>query len=97
MSPFRESDPPRSLWAPDPARSRLSAREREIALRIADWQKDAASADRAGPSAPTVATHVRRIPFRLSVKGHPGLIAWVTAHRAVTIRKLACGVARMIA
>jgi len=77
----RQADPPRSPLAPDPTRRRLSARELQIALLVADGLKDVVIARGLGLSASTVATHVRRIQSRLGLHGRQELAAWVNARR----------------
>ena len=81
MIPRRQTDPPRTPWAPDPARRRLTARELEVALLVADGLKDVVIARRLGLSASTVRTHICRIQHRLAVNGRDGLAAWVAARR----------------
>jgi len=76
------TDPPRSPWASDPTRRWLSAREREIALLIADGLKDLVIARRLGLSASTIGTHARRIQSRLGLGDRAELIAWVKARRS---------------
>jgi len=57
-TPRRQTDPPRPPWAPDPARRRLTEREREVALLVADGLKDVVIARRLGLSRSTVGTHI---------------------------------------
>ena len=78
----RASDPTRDPWAPDPARRRLSPREREIILLVGDGLKDIVIARRLGLSASTVATQVRRIRARLGLTDRTALIAWVAERRS---------------
>jgi len=80
-TPRRQTDPPRPPWAPDPARRRLTEREREVALLVADGLKDVVIARRLGLSRSTVGTHVRRIRSRLGLKDRAELVAWVAARR----------------
>jgi DNA-binding NarL/FixJ family response regulator len=80
-TPGRQTDPPRTPWASDPARRRLSAREREIAILVADGLKDVVIARRLGLSTSTVGTHVRRIRTRLGLNDRAGIIEWVAARR----------------
>ena len=75
----RAPDPPRGSGEPDPTRRRLTAREREIALLIAEGLKDVVIARRLGCSAATVRTHIRRMQFRLGLTTRAALIAWVAA------------------
>ena len=77
----RQTDPPRASLGSNPTRRRLTAREQEIALLVADGLKDVAIARRLGLSTSTVAAHVRRIQSRLGFNGRPDLIAWVNARR----------------
>jgi len=77
----RRTDPPRPPLAPDPARRRLSARELEIALLVADGVKDAVIAKRLGLSKATVRTYARRLCLRLGLSDRAGIIAWVATRR----------------
>jgi DNA-binding CsgD family transcriptional regulator len=77
----RRNDPPRDPWAPDPARRRLSDREQEIALLVADGLKDIVIARRLGLSLSTVRTYVRGIRVRLALDSRAELVAWVAARR----------------
>ena len=77
----RQTDPPRFPLGADPTRRRLTAREREIALLVADGLKDAAIATRLGLSRSTVGTYIWRIQHRLGVNGRGELAAWVAARR----------------
>jgi DNA-binding CsgD family transcriptional regulator len=77
----RRNDPPRDPWAPDPARRRLSDREQEIALLVADGLKDIVIARRLGLSISTVRTYIRGIRVRLALDSRAELVAWVAARR----------------
>jgi DNA-binding CsgD family transcriptional regulator len=77
----RQYDMPRDWLAPDPTRHRLTKREQQIALLVADGLKDAIIARRLGIGPRTVATYVRRVQYRLGVDGRDALAAWVTARR----------------
>jgi DNA-binding CsgD family transcriptional regulator len=63
-----------------PRTRRLTPREREIALLIADGYKDLVIARRLSVSPATVATHVQRIQFRLRLSGRNQIAAWVRNH-----------------
>jgi DNA-binding NarL/FixJ family response regulator len=73
--PRRQADPPRSPWTLDPTRRRLSAREVEIALLVAEGLKDFLIARRLGLSTSTVGTYVRRIQSRLGLDDRAAIIA----------------------
>ena len=90
----RSTDPPRAPLAPDLTRRRLSARELEIALLVAEGLKDFLIARRLGLSTSTVGTHVRRIQSRLGLDDRAGIIAWVEARRSPAYRRPACVVER---
>src|SRR5687767_5800804 len=55
----------------------LTARERQIALLIADGLKNASIASRLALSPATVATYVRRIQARLGLSSRQQITAWV--------------------
>jgi DNA-binding CsgD family transcriptional regulator len=78
----RQTDPPRTSPGSDPAGRRLTAREREIALLVADGLKDVMIAKRLGLSPSTVRTHRLRIQHRLQVNGRDEIAAWVAARRS---------------
>lgn len=83
MRPARRStDPSRTPSAPDPTRRRLTAREREVALLVADGLKDAVIARRLGLAATTTGHYIRRILQRLQLKDRRELAAWVAARRS---------------
>jgi DNA-binding CsgD family transcriptional regulator len=77
----RQTDPPRFPLGSDPTRRRLTAREQESVLLVADGLKDAAIAKRLGLGLSTVGTYIRRIQHRLGVDGRGELAAWVAARR----------------
>ena len=82
MHPARRStDPPRAPLGPDPARRRLTPREHEVALLVAEGLKDAAIARRLGLATNTVGLHVSRTLRRLRLDGRRELVAWVAARR----------------
>ena len=71
----RATDPTRPPLAGDPARRRLTAQEREIALLVSDGLSDHAIAHRLALAPTTVATYVRRIRDRLDLAGRRDLEA----------------------
>jgi len=73
---------PRAPLAPDPSVKRLTPREREIALLVADGLKDAAIAERLGLSLSTVGTYVLRVQRRLGLDSREEIAAWVMARRS---------------
>ena len=75
----RTTDLLRDTEERDPARRRLSAREREIALLIAEGLKDIVIARRLGLAVSTVHTHSRRMQFRLGLTSRTALLDWVAA------------------
>jgi DNA-binding NarL/FixJ family response regulator len=66
---------------PDPTVRRLTPREREIALLVADGVKDAAIGRRLGLTPSTVASYVQRVQRRLQLAGRKDVAAWVVARR----------------
>jgi probable F420-dependent oxidoreductase len=66
---------------PDLTVRRLTPREREVALLVADGLKDAAIARRLGLTPSTVASYVGRIQRRLDLAGRADITAWVAARR----------------
>ena len=74
-------DRPRTFSSPDPTVRRLSDRERDIALLVADGLKDVVIARRLGLSHATIKNYVRRVRIRLHLADRAGIIAWVTARR----------------
>src|SRR5436190_1206828 len=62
-----------------PSAKRLTVRERQVALLIAEGLKDASIARRLGLSASTVGTYVRHIQQRLRLDSRAEIAAWVTA------------------
>src|SRR6476469_3886062 len=74
-----DPDQTRVLLGPDPSRRRLSPREREVALLMADGLKDELIARRLGISAATVGNYVMRIRRRLKLDSREELAAWVRA------------------
>jgi DNA-binding CsgD family transcriptional regulator len=77
----RTTDPPRRPLAPDPTRRRLSTREREVALLVADGVDDPTLAQRLGLSPKTVANYITRIRLRLVLESREDLARWVNARR----------------
>jgi len=77
----RASDPTRPSLAGDPARRRLTAQERDIALLVSDGLSDHAIAHRLALAPTTVATYVRRIRDRLDLTARQDLAVWVNARR----------------
>ena len=77
----RATDPARPSLAGDPARRRLTAQEREIALLVGDGLSDRMIGERLALAPSTVATYVRRIRDRLGLADRQGLAAWVNARR----------------
>jgi DNA-binding CsgD family transcriptional regulator len=72
---------PRAPLAPDPSVKRLSPREREIALLIAEDLKDILVARRLGLSLSAVRTYVVRVQRRLGLGNRGEIAAWVTIRR----------------
>ena len=64
-------------------RKRLTPRERDIALLLAEGFKYDAIARRLSISTSTVSTHVRRIKSRLGVLTHDEIVTWVTTQCTV--------------
>jgi DNA-binding NarL/FixJ family response regulator len=60
---------------------RLTERERQVALLVAEGLKDALIARRLGLSASTVGTYVQHIQQRLQLDSRAEIAAWVTARR----------------
>jgi DNA-binding NarL/FixJ family response regulator len=77
----RATDPTRPPLGGDPARRRLTAQERDIALLVGDGLSDLAIAHRLVLAPTTVATYIRRIRDRLDLAGRWDLEAWVNARR----------------
>jgi DNA-binding CsgD family transcriptional regulator len=67
------------LATPGLRASRLTERERQVALLIAEGLKDAVIARRLGISASTVGAYVRHIKERLDLATRAEIAAWVTA------------------
>jgi DNA-binding NarL/FixJ family response regulator len=65
----------------DPTRRRLSAREREVALLVADGLDDGAIAERLGLSPATVANYIKRIRLRLSTASRVDVARWINDRR----------------
>jgi DNA-binding NarL/FixJ family response regulator len=77
----RATDPPRSPFGVDPARRRLTDRERSVALLVADGLSVAAIAARLGLATGTVAGYTQHILRRLNLDSRRELAAWVNARR----------------
>jgi DNA-binding NarL/FixJ family response regulator len=77
----RTTDPPRRPLAPDPTRRRLSTREREVALLVADGLDDTMIAPRLGLAPKTVANYITRIRLRLVLESREDVARWVNARR----------------
>jgi DNA-binding CsgD family transcriptional regulator len=60
---------------------RLTPREREIALLVADDLTDAVIAARLDLKLRTVTAYVRRVGFKLDLVSRAELVTWVTARR----------------
>jgi DNA-binding CsgD family transcriptional regulator len=83
LRPIRKTDPPRDLLGePNSSASRLTAREREVALLVADGKDNAEIARHLGISASRVSDLTRRARWRLYLVTRDDLAAWVRA-RAV--------------
>ena len=78
MRPVRRATDPST---PDPTRRRLSAREREVALLVADGLNDGAIAKRLGLSPATVANYITRIRLRLSKASRADVGRWINDRR----------------
>ena len=65
----------------DPSVQRLTPREREIALLIADGLKPPAIARRLNLAPHTVATYLQRIRSRLKLTSQAEIATWVAARR----------------
>ena len=65
----------------DPTTQRLSPREREIALHVADGLKPLIIARRLGVSERTVRVLLQRALWRLSLPNRDALVLWVQARR----------------
>ena len=79
--PSRPTERPRGGRAPDPGPERLSAREREIAVLVADGLGDAAIAGRLALAASTVGTYVRRVRSKLGLNHRSEIAAPMQASR----------------
>jgi DNA-binding NarL/FixJ family response regulator len=74
--------PQRVSLAVRPAVKRLSSREREVAMLVAEGWKDSAIARKLDLSTATVGTYVQRIRTRLNLSSRQEIVAWV-AERVV--------------
>jgi DNA-binding CsgD family transcriptional regulator len=72
---------PRPPLAPDPSVRRLTPRERDVALLVAEGLKDILIARRLGLSLSTVSNYVRRVQRRLGLGSRAEIVAWVAARR----------------
>jgi DNA-binding NarL/FixJ family response regulator len=72
---------PRDQFAPNPSVRRLTLREREVALLIADGLKNAVIAGRLGLSPGTVRNYAQHIMRRLNLGSREEIATWVTARR----------------
>jgi DNA-binding CsgD family transcriptional regulator len=77
----RDPSQPRAAFATTPSVRRLTDRERQVALLVADGLKDASIALRLGLSPKTVANYVQHIRQRLGSGTRAEIAAWVTARR----------------
>lgn len=79
-----DNDParPRVPLAPDPTVRRLSPREREIALLLADGLGIPSIAQRLGLSTSTVSGYLRRIQLRLDLDRREEIVSWVKLRRS---------------
>ena len=77
--PPRSTDPPRAPWTPDPAAKRLTPREHEIALLVAEGLDDGTIARRLGITKPTVQIRILHARWRLGLDSRAELVAWVAA------------------
>jgi len=71
-------------WAPlagDPTVRRMSDRERETALLVADGLPDVAIARTLGVQPSTIRNYIRRVQMRLQLSGRDDIVAWVIARR----------------
>ena len=66
---------------PDPSVRRLSPREREIALLVADGLKPALIARRLNLAPHTIATYLQRIKGRLKLATQAEIVTWVATRR----------------
>jgi DNA-binding CsgD family transcriptional regulator len=66
----------------NPTRQRLTHREHEIALLIADSQKGDMIARRLGLAPQTVSTYAERITTRLGLTSRGDISGWVAVRRA---------------
>jgi DNA-binding NarL/FixJ family response regulator len=82
---LRNSDPPRVPLAPDVTLRRLSAREQEIALLIADGLTGRDIARKLDRSFSTIRLHIRRIQQRLELANREQIAAWVIARRSTAL------------
>jgi DNA-binding CsgD family transcriptional regulator len=64
---------------PDPSRRRLTPREREVALLVAEGLKTFAIARRLGLAPATVVTYVKHVQWRLELSSRAEIVAWVQA------------------
>jgi len=69
--------------APDPSVKRLTPREREIALLVAEGLKDILISRRLSLSLSTVRTYVLRVQRRLGLGSREEIVAWVTVRRSL--------------
>jgi DNA-binding NarL/FixJ family response regulator len=66
---------------PDPSVRRLTPREREVALLVADGLSDAAIAERLNLKLSTVGTCVQRVQRRLHLTSRTEIVVWVAERR----------------
>jgi DNA-binding NarL/FixJ family response regulator len=77
----RATDPPRAPLGVDPARRRLTDRERAVALLVAGGLPVAAIAARLGLAPGTVSNYTQHILRKLDLDSRRELAAWVNARR----------------
>jgi DNA-binding CsgD family transcriptional regulator len=77
-----ESDRPGGRLAPDYTVRRLTPREREIALLVAEGLKDVLIARRLDLSVSTVRSYVGGVKRRLGLGSRHEIVAWVAARRS---------------
>jgi DNA-binding NarL/FixJ family response regulator len=77
----RDPGRPGVILGAHPAIRRLSERERQVALLIAQGLKDVAIARRLELSPSTVATYIKHIRWRLNLSSRDEIAAWVKARR----------------
>ena len=77
----RATDPPQRQPGGDPARRRLTDRERAVALLVADGLPDRLIARRLGIMPRTVAGYIQRIRIRLRLDDRQAVVDWVAARR----------------